>query len=401
MLICCLNINSCDFSLGPTPSLRHSSTTTEQPTATPVAAATESKSLYTVPYDVTDFGSYWRRGELELIDEDIASKSPSLLALHARLNLDKYSVSLPVLARTLICQSAQSSTVDNLALSSFGKNLLNYYVYEYLMTVYPRLPATILAQTAELYIDTKSLSNIASQWGVEEDTRSVLEKYLEESDEATSARFNKSTNKPELVPGVSGTRSALKNLGKLRYSPSAIKREDGVIELIGGIGEGQRGSAGARATFVRALVSAIYAEGSKSGSSGLGAAREFVHSHIIAPKKLDLSSMLTFEQPTRELSRLCAREGIAAPVSRLLVESGRLTSHPLFVVGVFSGNEKLGEGQGASLVEAKTRAAVMALKSWYLYTPLEADKNLPGMADTEEKAQEFRGARVDKGAVIV
>lgn len=355
-------------------------------TSSPSTSTNDTSSGTSSNKDVTDFGSYWRRENAELIDESIASRSPSLLALHARLNLDRFNVSFPVLARALICNSALTGTVNNLSMSSFGKNLLNYYVYEHLMTTYPRLPASVLTQTAELYLNDKSLSEVASGWGVEEDTRSALARYLEEADEKADPNFD-------------ATRSVFKSLGKLRYSPSAIKREDGVIELVGGSTEAQKGATGARATFVRALISAIYAEASTT--SGLDAVRQFVHSHIIRPKKLDLSSMLIFDQPTRELSRLCAREGLASPTSRLLVESGRLTSHPLFVVGVFSGSEKLGEGQGASLAEAKTRASVMALKSWYLYTPLNAENKLPSLANTEEKAKEYQGAHIDSGSVIV
>lgn len=43
----------------------------------------------------------------------------------------------------------------------------------------------------------------------------------------------------------------------------------------------------------------------------------------------------------------------------------------------------------------------MALKSWYLYTPLDAESKLPSLADTEAKAQEYKSAHVDKGSVIV
>ncbi|RCH78450.1 hypothetical protein CU098_007496, partial [Rhizopus stolonifer] len=52
-------------------------------------------------------------------------------------------------------------------------------------------------------------------------------------------------------------------------------------------------------------------------------------------------------------------------VSRLLSETGRASSAPVFVVGVFSEDEKLGEGFGSSLKMAEFRACQDALVSFY------------------------------------
>lgn len=317
---------------------------------------------YTVPSDITEFGSYWRKGEPKLIQESDLQYATSLRALHARLGL-KDLVPLTTLARTLICQSANSQYTDNLSMASFGRNLLNFYVFEYFLVKYPRLTPEILQKVADLYLSEKALAKIAISWGVEEDSRSALDRYLSDDGEETL-------------------------FGKLRYSSNSIKRQDGVVELLSG-DYIHAGRDGALATFARALLGGIYAH------SGLDAAKTFIHNYIIKSQHIDLSQMLVFNQPTRELSRLCAREGLEAPVSRLLVESGRFTSHPVFVVGVFSGDQKLGEGQGASMVESKTRAAVHALKSWYLYSPLDA--SLP----SDDATGKFEGAYIDKGSVVV
>lgn len=45
---------------------------------------------------------------------------------------------------------------------------------------------------------------------------------------------------------------------------------------------------------------------------------------------------------------------------RLLEESGRLSNAPSFVVGIFSGASKLGEGVGSSLKMAETRVCTHA-----------------------------------------
>lgn len=147
----------------------------------------------------------------------------------------------------------------------------------------------------------------------------------------------------------------------------------------------------ASATFVRALVGAIYMYGGKS------AAQSFFHSHFLT-RQLDLSSLFNFHQPTRDLSRLCAREGFEPPVARIISETGRHSRHPVFVVGVYSGADKLGEGSGGNLDEARVRAAASALKGWYLYSPLDA--KVPSSAE-DEQGSEFKPLLVDMGEVVV
>jgi hypothetical protein len=70
----------------------------------------------------------------------------------------------------------------------------------------------------------------------------------------------------------------------------------------------------------------------------------------------------------------------------------------VFVVGVYSGNDKLGEGAGSSLDEARTRAAVAALKGWYLYSPV--DFRVPSETE-EEGAEPWSPVLVDSGDIVV
>jgi hypothetical protein len=85
-------------------------------------------------------------------------------------------------------------------------------------------------------------------------------------------------------------------------------------------------------------------------------------------------------------------------VARILIETGRKSRHPVFVVGVYSGNDKLGEGAGSSLDEARTRAAVAALKGWYLYSPV--DFRVPSETE-EEGAERWSPVLVDSGDIVV
>ena len=148
----------------------------------------------------------------------------------------------------------------------------------------------------------------------------------------------------------------------------------------------------ASANFVRAVMGAVYLHG------GRRAAKAFFQAHILS-RHLDVGKMFEFRQPTRDLSRLCAREGFESPIARMVSETGRLSRHPVFVVAVFSGKEKMGEGQGGSKDEARIRAAINALKGWYLYSPL--DVRVPSEMEGMDKAKPWTPVLVDTGEVIV
>lgn len=144
-------------------------------------------------------------------------------------------------------------------------------------------------------------------------------------------------------------------------------------------------------TFLRALIGAIYLH------CGRSSAKQFFNAHITS-RHLVLSDLFNFRQPIRDLGRLCAREGFQSPVARLISETGRRSRHPVFIVGIFSGNEKLGEASGSSLDEARTRASVASLKSWYLYSPLEW--RVPSEME-EEGAKPWTPVHVDAGDIVV
>jgi len=147
----------------------------------------------------------------------------------------------------------------------------------------------------------------------------------------------------------------------------------------------------ASAQFVRALIGALYAHG------GRAAARAFQQAHVLS-RTLNLSAVFDFKYPTRDLSRLCLREGFEAPVARLIAETGRQSRHPVFVVGVYSARDKLGEGAGASLDEARVRAATAALKGWYLYSPM--DVVTPSEVEDGDAAGRWKPNLVDCGEII-
>lgn len=324
------------------------------------------------PSELSKYKTYYLelKNIINEVPEEIACKSPALVTLHKRLSLPA-EFQLSVLARCLTCRSSQlpnnisnpssgsafTNTVstnnffDNHGLNIFGKNLLTYHVTHRLMSKYPRLPTVVLNAAVDAYISQDVLASVAKSWGIEAETTPVMERFLKQE--------------PIYI-----------TLGKLRFFNNNLNKDDGV-ELISSQNYSE---SAAYALSTRSIVGALWASTQESQPDLVF---RFIDEHILS-RKLDVSKMFQFEQPTREVATLCRREGLEKPVSKLLAESGRLSKAPVFIVGVFSGAEKLGEGFGSSLKEAKARAATDALMKWYCYEPMQ------GQAPV-----------IDHGAVIV
>lgn len=313
-----------------------------------------------------------------------ALKSPKLAALHARLALPE-KLPLQTLARTLVDSTADSSPqFNNRAFSVLGHDLLSYYTSEYLICSYPRLPTTVLWSAMYSYIGEKSLAVMAKEWGIEAAAEPGYEvdpgllqfKRLPPGTTLPSRLSDKDEN------GYRRGKSArIVNddaFGEGKEDPDALKL-DGITMTR------------ARATFVRALMGALYLHG------GRPAAKKFFQDHFMS-RELPVGELFSFAQPARDLSKLCAREGFERPVARILSETGRLSRHPVFNVGIFSGKDKLGEGAGSSLTEARFRAAAAALKAWYVYSPVSV--RVPSSME-EKNAKPWDPVLVDPGEIIV
>lgn len=75
---------------------------------------------------------------------------------------------------------------------------------------------------------------------------------------------------------------------------------------------------------------------------------------------------------------------MTSPTTRILAETGRLSIAPIFVLGVYSGSLKLGEGYGSSLAMAEFRACEDALRRIYLSSE-EKFSNIFASRPTESK----------------
>ncbi|KAI8905681.1 ribonuclease III domain-containing protein [Powellomyces hirtus] len=182
-----------------------------------------------------------------------------------------------------------------------GERVLDLYVTEHLSLKYPDMPARALASVVRAYVGDNAVQKVSVQFG---------------------------------VPLV------------MRWKGSHTTAQV----------EGQKAVG---ASVLRSLLGALYVD------QGAAATRRFIHAHFLSRTIDDLSAHLSLTNPMPTLVRLTQRLDKIRPVSRLLQETGRLSSEPVFLVGIYSGLEKIGEGAGSSKSAAEHSAAVNALCKYY------------------------------------
>lgn len=307
-----------------------------------------------------------------------ALRSAKLAALHARLSLST-KIPLQTLARALVDRTADAHPqFNNSNLAFLGYTLINYHVCEWLMCRYPRLPMMIVYAAMKSFAGPSSLHQIARQWGVEsaaapgDEVDPGLLQFDLAAERSTLQTWG--YQRPETKykfrwrHGISSRVVMDDDFGDMAYSPqtghalpSGSRDQQARLAALDVVQKREFGDQ-VHADFVRAVVGAIFAH------CGREAAKSFVTANVLS-RQLDFSRLMEFKRPTKELAYLCARENFEPPVARLLSETGRLSISPVFVVGIYSGKDKLGEGAAASLDAARMKAAINALKSWYLYSP--------------------------------
>lgn len=311
-------------------------------------------NLQTQHESLSDYGSYKNNIFTHRLPESTAQQSPPLVALYSRLTLPS-SYSLSTLSQALNLHIHEKGLANNFGLNTLGKNLLSYYVSEHLLVKYPRLPMPIHNVAVDSLMGVETLYEIGKSWGIQTDKSTKLEKYLSQESEFIKygkLRYLSDTSKGEV-----------KESGVYELSESELKSIDKDSNKF------VSNEYQAYASAVRAIVGGLFTH------SGEAATKTFIQNHILS-RKLPLEDMFQFSQPTRELVRLCDKLNFAEPVEiRLIAETGRLSAHAIYAAGAFSGAEKLGEGVGSSIAEAKTRAVVNALMSYYLYSPINQEGN--------------------------
>ncbi|GAA5920367.1 hypothetical protein JCM1841_005591 [Sporobolomyces salmonicolor] len=255
----------------------------------------------------------------------------------------------------------------NGALAAVGNALLGTLTTELLIGSFPNLPTRASKAALSLYSGPKSLAAIATSWGV---APSRLEMALVgREDEGKVSRKERAYGHlvggrggPRKVGNEVGAKESAAGSGLLRWNRKATSPTTVAVLF-----------EDALASVTRAVIGAIY------HVHGFAAARAFVHSHILSqlvpPQSTTLASasassslvpLLKFTNPSRILSLQLTSHGLAPLSHRLLKESGRLSAHPTFVSGAFSGDVKLGEGFGSSLRMSEYRASEDALRRAFL-----------------------------------
>ncbi|KXT04608.1 hypothetical protein AC578_8628 [Pseudocercospora eumusae] len=384
-----------------------------------------------------------------------AVRSAKLAALHARLSLPS-KLPIQTFARCLIDPSVDPRPgYNNSSLAVLGQELLGYYTSEWLICKYPRIPMSILFAAQYGYVGPATLNSMRLEWGVEtvaapgpevdpgllqfkrvtpgnamaadgtQRVKDVLQGQLQTGPRGMLPREKRGMSSrivhdDQFGDVIAGRPGEFPSDNKAPYAgaPIAVSQaSDPAMEYA--VGAGIEGGeleitmptlelpsqditmdtepvtvTEASAGFVRALVGALYLH------AGTEAAKAFHKAHVLS-RHLELHKMFDFKYPTRDLSILCRREGFEPPVARLISETGRLSRTPVFVVGVFSGNDKLGEGAGSSLNEGRVRAAAAALRSWYLYSPPPSEIVLPSEVEGSGNIHKvWKPQLVDPGEIV-
>lgn len=318
-----------------------------------------------------------------------ATQSAKLAALHARLSLSK-QIPLETLARALVSPTADSNAnFNNTNLAFLGSTIINYHVFEYLLCKWPRLPTTMLYEVLRGFAGPESLHHVARGWGVDaaaapgEEVDAGLLQWRPVVDQSLASKWGYVRAEEERDDryrrGISSRVVLDDAFGDVVRKPEQVEASAEQLEHQ------------AFSSFTQSVVGAVYTH------CGREAAKAFIKSHVLT-RQINPASMFQFKHPTRELSMLCAREGFTAPVARLESETGRLSRTPVFIVGIYSGNEKLGEGAGPSLNVARNKASMNALKAWYLYSPGNKVRVPSDML--EEGAKPWKAPHIDVGEIV-
>ncbi|XP_032232123.2 39S ribosomal protein L44, mitochondrial [Nematostella vectensis] len=192
---------------------------------------------------------------------------------------------------------------ENSKLALLGHNLTSQYITEYLCFKYPNLPSEGVRQLHNFLTNRETLVKVADL-----------------------------TALPELIK----TKHDLDSLDKEKHVE--VTKEDVISDAF------------------LALIGAIYLD------QGSSEANKFVRDFLITQLYTqELNQVLQFENPEALLESMVLSEGHTKPEARITRQSGKATHLPVYVVGLFCGEELIGEAAGYNLVNAKREAVNAAL----------------------------------------
>ncbi|RKO85901.1 hypothetical protein BDK51DRAFT_22218 [Blyttiomyces helicus] len=183
-----------------------------------------------------------------------------------------------------------------------GERVLRFYVMEHIFAKFPELPQDALESVEEAYVGFRSLATVAQNLGVDK------------------VMLWKGTDDPNFPE----------------------KTQEAVSGRV-----------------LLSVIGAYYKE------RGTAATKEFIKLHFLS-RTVELEGHLNLEKPMYVLLELTKALAQPKPIARLLKESGRYSSNPVYVVGMFIGAVKIGEAYGSSIRMAEHRAARDALQRHYM-----------------------------------
>ncbi|KAI8622167.1 ribonuclease III domain-containing protein [Chytriomyces sp. MP71] len=290
------------------------------------------------------FGVRGNSSSSSLSAETVASLSAFRARLGVALPSSNEALLVALTHRSFVASSpnnasnSNSTTSDSDAEESqrnriLGARLLLFHVTNHVLLAHPRLPAHAVESLVEAYVGDRALADMGRISGIHHVMRWKKNKTLEEG-----------------LASVPGQAIAV-------------------------------------ARVVQALVGAIYHD---QGARGVD---EFIKRHVLS-RVVDVASHLRLQvNPKGTLRAILKEQKRPSPVSRMLKETGRLSVNPVFIVGVYSGLEKIGEGYGSSIAMAETRACKNALERHFtkevkdVQVPLDmlTEENLTFAEDSQQQ----------------
>ncbi|PWN93266.1 ribonuclease III, partial [Acaromyces ingoldii] len=226
---------------------------------------------------------------------------------------------------------AYPANLDNASLSTVGNSLLGMVAAEHLHLRFPNLPTRVLKAAVSAHVGPNTLADVATELGL--GGQGIL-------------RWDRKARTAAVQEDENGKRFMV------------IEKQQKLM------------SRDVMAESMRSIVAVIFQE------QGLEVARSFVRNHFLT-RLVPLAPLLKFSDPKKTLSETCKKYARERPQSRLIAETGRLSINPIFVVGVWSGQDKLGEGTGSRIKMAEYRAAEDALRRFYLSETPAHELSLP------------------------
>ena len=163
------------------------------------------------------------------------------------------------------------------------------------------------------------------------------------------------TRFPELPEGeLTVYRAALVNYQRLAIVAGEIDLQQYLFMSRGEQADNSKAREVILANAIEALIGAIHLDG------GYETVKNFIHRFVLVHLP-EIIKTKSYRDAKSELQEIVQEETKITPSYRVLGESGP-AHRKVFQVGVFLGEEKLGEGSGASKQEAEVEAARSALE---------------------------------------